>query len=85
MKFPLLNRSGQYVGDGDAQFRESPFPSPELHAMKVANLADIIRRVVANPANVDEVAEEIATDWFPVCKISGSGEVSFVLGSGKKK
>jgi hypothetical protein len=53
--------------------------------MKRDKLADILRRVVANPGNVPEVAEQIAQDWFPKFKIDKDGRAEIVVGDGKHR
>lgn len=57
---------------------------PEINRQKQEKMLDIIRRVIANPENAKEVAEQLAMDWFPLCEIDEKG-ISFVIGHGKKK
>ena len=57
----------------------------DMQQWKRNKLLDILRRVVANPENLKEVADEIALDWFPMAQVAKDGSVSFVLGSGRKK
>ena len=57
----------------------------DMQQWKRNKLLDILRRVIANPENLKEVADEIALDWFPMAQVAKDGSVSFVLGSGRKK
>lgn len=57
----------------------------DIDQMKREKLLDILRRVIANPGNVNEVVTEIALDWFPRAQIATDGSVSIVVGSGRKQ
>ena len=57
----------------------------DLYAAKRDKLLDILRRLLANPGNAREVADEIALDWFPLVRVNADGSSEFVLGSGRKK
>ncbi len=53
-----------------------------LEEIKVQRLLDLIRRVVANPQNAEEVARAIAADWTPLWEVSAAGCVSIRLPRG---
>lgn len=52
----------------------------EINFLKYDKLVDILRRVVANPNNIKEVAERIALDWNPVVRIESDGKITIVVG-----
>jgi hypothetical protein len=52
---------------------------------KREKLLDILRRVIANPGNAAEVADEISRDWFPTWECDPKGNWSVRLGTGQKK
>jgi hypothetical protein len=60
-------------------------PSDKLDRAKRDKLLDIIRRVIANPENAKEAADEIAQDWFPMIKVDARGAIHFRVGSGRKR
>ena len=66
----ITNEAGRLIVDAEKLKREK--------------LLDIIRRVVANPGNAKEVADEIALDWFPKIQVDPKGVIRVVLGSGRK-
>ena len=57
----------------------------DANKLKRDKLRDIIRRVIANPTNVDEVADEIARDWFPLINVTPQGVMEIIVGSGQKR
>lgn len=48
--------------------------------IKREKLLDIIRRVIANPENAKEVAEEVSRDWLPLIHVDEHNEISFIIG-----
>lgn len=56
-----------------------------LDVAKRDKMKDILRRLVANPAKMDEVTNELSLDWFPMMQIEPSGNITFILGTGHKK
>ena len=59
-----------------------------MDAMNIAKrdkLKDILRLLIANPGNVNEVADELSHDWFPMMKVDALGKIDYVLGTGHKK
>jgi hypothetical protein len=57
----------------------------DVDLMKRRKLLDIIRRVIANPHNAAEAADEIAKDWFPMIHVQRDGAIEIVIGSGAKR
>lgn len=53
--------------------------------LKQAKLKDILRRVIANPGNLDEVVTQICLDWNPPYKVSSDGHIEVVVGDGSKR
>lgn len=74
--------------DGEGAVTDTPAPSKfiaDVDGLKRAKLRDIISRVMANPQNAAEVAEEIALDWFPMVRVDPKGNAEIVVGSGCKR
>ena len=46
---------------------------------RAEKLRDILRRVIANPHNANEVAAVLAKDWFPMMIVGPKGEVEYDL------
>lgn len=67
----ITNERGRLVVDADK--------------IKRAKLLDILRRVIANPGNAEEVAREIALDWSPMIRIDSRGRMEVVVGTGAKR
>lgn len=57
----------------------------EANKIKRAKLQDILKRVVANPMTIAEVADQIADDWYPMFNVDEKGNMSIVIGNGQKK
>lgn len=53
--------------------------------IKREKLQDIMRRIIANPSNIDEVVDQVAMDWFPMVRVDPKGRIEIVVGSGKKR
>lgn len=49
----------------------------EIERIKAERLLGVLRRVVANPQNAEEVAKVLAIDWCPLIKVDEKGHVSF--------
>lgn len=57
----------------------------DLEQLKRDKLADIVRRVIANPQNLTETVTEISLDWFPMMRAVADGKFEIIIGHGKKK
>jgi len=55
-----------------------PQDKVNIDQLKRDRLLDILRRVIANPGNVPQVAETIARDWFPMLRVGPNGKFEFV-------
>lgn len=51
----------------------------QIEDMKIAKLEDILRRLIANPQNVKEVAIQLSKDWAPLFKINSDGSYSILI------
>lgn len=67
----ITNERGRLIVDADL--------------LKRRKLLDIIQRVISNPHNAREVADEIALDWSPMIHVGRDGKMEIVVGSGKRR
>lgn len=57
----------------------------DAQKIKQRKLLDLMRRVIANPENAKEVANEIAIDWTPMIQVNSNGSMEIIVGSGRKR
>ena len=50
----------------------------DFERIKYETLLDIIRRVIVNPGNAEQVAHALAKDYFPSFRISAQGKAELV-------
>lgn len=56
----------------------------KLKKVKRDKLVDLLRRVVANPSHLEEVADAVAAGWMPVLRIDGHGKAEVLIGEAAK-
>jgi hypothetical protein len=57
----------------------------DLNLLKTNKLIDLLRRAIANPGNLKEVAEQVALDWFPKFVVDSKGKVSIRVSTSEKR
>lgn len=57
----------------------------DFKKLKRDKLVDLLRRVVANPGHLEEVAEAIAADWMPIQRIDEHGKAEVLIGGESAK
>lgn len=57
----------------------------EIEKLRRDKMLDILRRVIANPGNAPDVANQLVMDWFPVIRINADASIEFEIGDGSMK